>query len=122
MCKSSIRLLLALTAGLLGPLKSAGAQAEAKEPSATLFKNVRVFDGKSDRLSPATSVLVVGNKIAKIGDVAAPKHAMVIDAGGRTLMPGLIDAHWHAMLIRPTPVEALWWDIGYANLVAGEEA
>jgi imidazolonepropionase-like amidohydrolase len=37
-------------------------------------------------------------------------------------MPGLIDAHWHAMLVRPTPAEALAWDVGYANLVAGEEA
>jgi imidazolonepropionase-like amidohydrolase len=37
-------------------------------------------------------------------------------------MPGLIDAHWHAMLVRPTPAEALTWDVGYANLVAGAEA
>src|SRR5262249_15420698 len=33
-----------------------------------------------------------------------------------------IDAHWHAMLVRPTPAEALTWDVGYANLVAGAEA
>ena len=96
---------------------------ETKPPAATLFRNVKVFDGRSERLSASTSVLVVGNKIAKIGaDVTAPAHAVVIDAGGRTLMPGLIDAHWHSMLVRPTPVEALSWDIGYANLVAGEEA
>ena len=37
-------------------------------------------------------------------------------------MPGLIDAHWHAMLVRPTPAQALTWDVGYANLVAGAEA
>jgi imidazolonepropionase-like amidohydrolase len=37
-------------------------------------------------------------------------------------MPGLIDAHWHAMLVRPTPAEAVTWDVGYANLVAGAEA
>src|SRR5262249_10508380 len=56
------------------------------------------------------------------GDIAAPEKATVIDADGRTLMPGLIDAHWHAMLVRPTPAEALTWDVGYANLVAGAEA
>ena len=28
----------------------------------------------------------------------------IINGGGRTLMPGLIDAHWHTMLIRTTPV------------------
>ena len=41
---------------------------------------------------------------------------------GRTLMPGLIDAHWHAMLARPNPVVALSSDIGYLNLLAGAEA
>ena len=99
------------------------AKIDAKQPGATLFKNVKVFDGKSDKLTASTSVLVVGNKIEKIGgDIAAPEKATVIDAGGRTLMPGLIDAHWHAMLVRPTPAEAITWDVGYANLVAGAEA
>jgi len=37
-------------------------------------------------------------------------------------MPGLIDMHWHAMLVRPTPATAIVWDIGYGNLVAGAEA
>ncbi len=37
-------------------------------------------------------------------------------------MPGLIDVHWHAMLVRPNPVEALASDIGYLNLLAGAEA
>ena len=36
-------------------------------------------------------------------------------------MPGLIDNHWHAMLARTTPAEAMG-DPGYNNLVAGEEA
>ena len=72
---------------------------------------MKVFDGKSDKLTASTSVLVVGNKIEKIaGDIAAPEKATVIDGGGRTLMPGLIDAHRHAMLVRPTPTEALTWD------------
>jgi imidazolonepropionase-like amidohydrolase len=107
----------------LGPVPQPAATADAKPPNATLFKNAKVFDGKSDKLTPSTSVLVVGNKIEKIGDVAAaPEMATVIDAGGRTLMPGLIDAHWHAMLVRPTPAEAVTWDVGYANLVAGAEA
>ena len=49
-------------------------------------------------------------------------NAMTIDGGGRTLMPGLIDVHWHAMLVRPNPVEAMASDIGYLNLLAGAEA
>jgi imidazolonepropionase-like amidohydrolase len=105
------------------PGPQTAAKHDAKQPNATLFKNARVFDGKSNHLSTSTSVLVVGNKIEKIGrDIVAPEKATLIDAGGRTLMPGLIDAHWHAMLVRPTPAEALTWDVGYANLVAGAEA
>jgi imidazolonepropionase-like amidohydrolase len=111
------------TPGQPAPEARPPARSDVKQPSATLFKNVKVFDGKSDRLTASTSVLVVGNKIEKIGgDIAAPEKATVIDGGGRTLMPGLIDAHWHAMLVRPTPAEALTWDVGYANLVAGAEA
>ena len=114
-------------AGLLGsivaPAARLRAQSDTTQTTATLFRNVKVFDGRSERLGPSTSVLVVGHRIAKIGaDIAPPARATVIDGGGRTLMPGLIDAHWHAMLVRPTPAEALAWDVGYANLVAGEEA
>src|SRR5262249_23229580 len=99
------------------------AEIDAEQPTATLFKNAKVFDGKSDKLTASTSVLVVGNKINQIGRaIAAPEKATIIEAGGRTLMPGLIDAHWHAMLVRPTPAEAQTWDVGYANLVAGAEA
>jgi imidazolonepropionase-like amidohydrolase len=105
------------------PVAQPPAKVEARPTNETLFKNVRVFDGKSDELTGNTSVLVVGNAIEKIGgDDAVTAKATVIDAGGRTLMPGLIDAHWHAMLVRPTPAEALTWDVGYANLVAGAEA
>ena len=41
--------------------------AAAQAPAEVLFRNVRVFDGKSDRLTAATSVLVRGNRIAAIG-------------------------------------------------------
>jgi imidazolonepropionase-like amidohydrolase len=114
--------LLAAVALLCWLTPSVQAQ-QAAPPSAVLITNARVFDGKSDKLTAATSVLIVGNKIEKIGgDIKAPEKATVIDAGGRTLMPGLIDAHWHAMLVRPTPTEVVTWDVGYGNLVAGAEA
>lgn len=86
-----------------------------------LFQNVRVFDGKSSSLSAPTSVLVSGNKIARIGQMEAV-NAEIIDGQGKTLMPGLIDAHWHTMLVRPTPEQLLFGDVGFANLQAGAEA
>ena len=91
----------------------------------TLLQNVRIFDGKSTTLSGPRNILVRGNKIERISTDPIPTDGsattMLIDGGGRTLMPGLIDAHWHAMLIRVTP-EQSFGDVGYNNLVAGAEA
>lgn len=98
--------------------------AHAQATSSTLFQNVRVFDGKSNALSPPSNVLVKGNKIESVSTTAInPEPGTVVIAGeGKTLMPGLIDAHWHAMLIRPNPAQAISDDVGYSNLVAGDEA
>jgi imidazolonepropionase-like amidohydrolase len=98
----------------------------AEPPAVTVFENVRIFDGKSEQLSANANVLVRGNTIEKISkdpiSVDADAPAKIIAGGGRTLMPGLIDAHWHAMLVRPTPAALLVDDFGYLNLVAGAEA
>lgn len=100
----------------------APAVATAAEPG-VLFKNVMVFDGKSDKLTGPTSVLVVGNKIEKIGPaVTAPDKATVIDGGGRTLMPGLIDAHVHLGMAAIPNTTLLTADAGYIHLHAGKEA
>jgi imidazolonepropionase-like amidohydrolase len=94
--------------------------------SVTLFSNVRIFDGKSGELSPPSHVLVRGNVIEKISTTPIPTDrradTVLIDGGGRTLMPGLIDAHWHAMLAA-TPMNTLMTaDVGYINLLASREA
>jgi imidazolonepropionase-like amidohydrolase len=97
--------------------------AQAQPATALLFQNVRIFDGKSDTLSGPSNVLVRDNKIEKISTAAITADgAERIDGGGRVLMPGLIDAHWHAMLARSSPVEAITGDVGYLNLVAAAEA
>jgi imidazolonepropionase-like amidohydrolase len=111
-------LMCALTAALHG---------QGPAPATTtVFQNVRIFDGKSGRLSGLSHVLVRGNRIERISvtPIATDRRAdtVLIDGGGRTLMPGLIDMHWHAMLVRPTPAAALASDAGYSNLVAGAEA
>ena len=65
--------------------------------STLLFRNARIFDGKSDKCPDGMSVLVEGNLIREVSDrPVKSKNARVIDVGGRTLMPGLIDAHMHA--------------------------
>ena len=61
-----------------------------------LFTNARIFDGRNAECSEGMSVLVEGDRIREISHrpIAAPK-AHAFDLAGRTLMPGLIDAHTH---------------------------
>jgi imidazolonepropionase-like amidohydrolase len=94
--------------------------------TAGVANNVRVFDGKSAALSAPTNVLVRGNLIERISQapIAVDRSATtrIIDGGGRTLMPGLTDAHWHATMVRATPAIMLGSDLGYSTLLAAAEA
>src|SRR6516162_8868070 len=121
MIARSIILILILACGLAASL-----DAQTPPPAATVFQNVRVFDGKGSQLSGPSYVLVRGNRIERISSTPIPTDqradTVLIDGGGRTLMPGLIDAHWHTMLVRPTPAELKTADVGYMNLVAAAEA
>jgi len=84
---------------LLAPL-----WAPASDDAAThiLFTNATVWDGTSDTATPGMYVLVENNLIKKISaePIAVNRSAntKIIDAGGRTLMPGLIDMHTHLMM------------------------
>jgi imidazolonepropionase-like amidohydrolase len=126
--KRTLGLSLVLAALSIGACQPSLAQAPGgSAPAASvLFQDVRIFDGKSSALSAASNVLISGNVIERIS--AAPitlngnANVQIIAGKGRVLMPGLIDVHWHAMLVRPTPAAILSSDIGYFNLLAGAEA
>ena len=126
--KSMSRRTFVATIPLVGLGLSSAVRAQAiaaAEQIATLFQNVRIFDGKNEALTALMNVLVRGNTIEKISKDPIPTELLtntkVIASGGRTLMPGLIDNHWHAMMVRVTPVQA-FGDVGYNNLMAGAEA
>ena len=63
-----------------------------------LLKAARLIDGKSDAPHDGWSVLVEGDRIKKVGPNLSADGAQVIDLGGATLLPGLIDAHTHVLL------------------------
>ena len=68
----------------------------AEEPAVDtiLLKNAKIFDGTGDAFIEATEVLIEKNLISKVGSGLEPpdgKRVAVVDCGGRTLMPGLID-------------------------------
>ncbi|MCA0044230.1 metal-dependent hydrolase family protein [Celeribacter litoreus] len=62
----------------------------------TAYKNARLLDLDAERLGHLTTVAVKGDRIFSIGQ-PVPEGANVVDLGGRTLMPGLIDSHFHVV-------------------------
>ena len=80
------------------------------EGATILFQNARLFDGLGSALQDGHHVLVEGERIKEVSDTPIQASgAEVIDLKGRTLMPGLIDAHFHAMAADPdfTKMESL---------------
>jgi imidazolonepropionase-like amidohydrolase len=93
---------------------------------ATLFQNVRIFNGKSEVLSAPSNVLVKDNTIERISvspiTVEANTNVRVIAADGRVLMPGLIDAHWHAFMAATPQMVLMTADAPYLHLLAARQA
>jgi imidazolonepropionase-like amidohydrolase len=109
---------------LLVSLSSLAAPPVARD---MLLRNVYVFDGTSaERSSAPMHVLVRNGMIEQISSApidVAPEDALVVfDGEGRTLMPGLIDAHWHSALVSPSSINAMTADIAYIHLLAGRVA
>jgi imidazolonepropionase-like amidohydrolase len=95
-------------------------------PSTVLFENVRIFNGSDSALSEPSYVLVKGNKIERISASPIPvdrrADTKIIKGGGRTLMPGLIDAHVHTMMESISLQQGLSSEVSYMALVAGRAA
>jgi len=67
-----------------------------KQPVA--ITNANVFDSATGQSAPGSTVLIDGNRIRTVGKdgaVTIPSQAERIDAGGKTLLPGLWDMHVH---------------------------
>ncbi|ARN72922.1 metal-dependent hydrolase family protein [Oceanicoccus sagamiensis] len=99
-------------------------------PPQTLFTNVNIFNGVDNKLYDNHFVLIEKNKIKTISATAIKtnKDATVIDGGGRTLMPGLIDAHVHLnlqYLNNPAAIDGVsnmtWEEIGAMAYDASQE-
>ena len=93
---------------------------------ATLFENVRIFDGKTPTLSKSVNVLVRGETIERISSapiaVDPSTNVRVIAGDGRVLMPGLIDAHWHAVMAATPQMTLMTSDPNYLQLLAARQA
>lgn len=92
--------------------------------SQLLLNNVEIFNGKDARTFSG-NLLIRNNRIETIS--AAPietpsERPVTVRRKGRFLMPGLIDAHWHAYLCCNTMTDLLAGDPSYTHLMAGREA
>lgn len=95
---------------------AAGAQEEAS--TQTVITNVNIFDGVNEALIENANVLIEDNLVASIStDPIAVDGATMIDGGGRTMIPGLIDAHWHTTYAY-TPAAVLMLNRGDMSEVA----
>ena len=121
-----------VTAGLLAAIgwcPAVVAQGLSPPPargSAILFENVRIFDGRKATLSAPSHVLVRGSVIERISaepvTLEANTDVEVIPAGGRVLMPGLIDAHWHAFMAATPQSVLMTAEPSYLHFLAAREA
>jgi imidazolonepropionase-like amidohydrolase len=116
-------------AGVGASLASLGFSPRARAQAAdtvppVVFSNFLLFDGKSRALKGGLRLLVEAGRIKALAtnDFSSPDGAQVIDCRGRTLMPGLIDAHWHTIFAGLPISTLLTVDIGYILLAAAEEA
>lgn len=89
---------LAATA-LTGAFPPGVAATAADRPAKTLFSHARLFDSAAGTILDNVQVLVVDNQIAEVDQTQAPppQDATVIDCRNGVVIPGLIDAHWHAI-------------------------
>jgi imidazolonepropionase-like amidohydrolase len=62
-----------------------------------LIQNAHIVDGSSPERGDPVSVLIEGNRVREVGAGLSSPNADVLDLKGRTLMPGLIDAHVHVV-------------------------
>ncbi|MBX7153098.1 amidohydrolase family protein [bacterium] len=85
------------------------------------LKGARIITMKGDEVIEDGVVIVDGNRITAVGkadQVEIPKNAKIIDVSGKTIMPGIIDAHAHVGNFRYGLSPQKQWQY-YANLAYG---
>jgi imidazolonepropionase-like amidohydrolase/Tol biopolymer transport system component len=93
----------------------------AKPSGRTAFTNARIITMKGNEVIENGVIVVNGNRIEAVGaagSVTVPSDAKVVDASGKTIMPGLVDVHAHVGDFREGLSPKHNWYY-YANLAYG---
>lgn len=114
----------AAVVGMFAGFGLAPREARAQTPGRPIIlTNLRFFDGTTLALQSGRDILIEGGRITGLPATGTgPAEAELINCGGRTVTPGLIDCHWHATLVAVSQIAALTQDIGWIHLMAGREA
>lgn len=99
-----------------------GLKAKVDKPSGRIaFTNARIITMEGDKIIENGTIVINENKIEALGEsgsVSIPSNTKVIDATGKTLMPGMVDAHAHVGGFRYGLNVQQNWQF-YANLAYG---
>lgn len=99
-----------------------GFSAEADKPTGRMvLTGARIITMRGDEVIEDGVIVVDGNRITAIGprgSVQVPADATVMDMAGKTIMPGLIDAHWHGSMGSDEIIPQQSW-VDYASLAFG---
>ena len=99
-----------------------GFQEKSDKPSGIIvISGARIVSMKGDEVIENGRIVVQDNRIAAIGaadQVRIPKGAHQIDARGKTVIPGLVDVHWHGGMAESEIVPQQSW-VDYASLAFG---
>ena len=102
-------------AGVIGEIETTNIKMKFDN---VVIRGAQIFNGCDDGLTEA-DLLVTGQLISAIGsDIETPEGAFEIDAEGYTLIPGLIDNHWHGVFAEATIAQLMLTGEGYWNLLA----
>ncbi|MEB0139324.1 MULTISPECIES: amidohydrolase family protein [unclassified Undibacterium] len=94
----------------------------ADKPSGvTVISGARIVTMRGDEVIEHGRIVVRDNRLVAVGtmaDVAIPAGALEIDANGKTIVPGIVDVHWHGSMGEGGIIAQQSW-IDYASLAFG---
>ncbi|MGG5487974.1 amidohydrolase family protein [Gaetbulibacter sp. PBL-D1] len=97
-------------------------EVKTDKPNGTIaFKGARIITMEGDEVIENGTIVITENKIVAIGKsdaVTIPSNAKVYDVTGKTIMPGMVDAHAHIGGFRYGLTTQKHWQF-YANLAFG---
>ncbi|MEX2564842.1 MAG: amidohydrolase, partial [Cyclobacteriaceae bacterium] len=97
-------------------------QAKVDQPEGKIaFTGARIISMEGNEVIEKGTVLIEGNRILAVGsdlEIGVPKEAKTYDMRGKTIMPGIVDAHAHIGAFRDGLTVQSNWQL-YANLAFG---